>query len=217
MNNLSRRDLLKTAVTNANSDSVADTINLTASCDYALDDTPLYASNGSNGLDPIADTTAGLDLTINGNQATIRRSSGSNYRILATLAGSELVINDVTISNGRASSNGGALYNDGTVTINNSTISNNYATSGSGGAIYQRIQPEMNLDVDAIRRRIAKGATVEIFRLDENAIAELRELLGYYIQVLELNNQPEAAQPLYMLLRCPEDHFVKIAAPQRVQ
>ncbi|MBC7811447.1 MAG: alpha-hydroxy-acid oxidizing protein [Burkholderiales bacterium] len=87
----------------------------------------------------------------------------------------------------------------------------------SGGAIYQRIQPEMNLDVDAIRRRIAKGATVEIFRLDENAIAELRELLGYYIQALELNNQPEAAQPLYVLLRCPEDHFVKIAAPQRVQ
>ena len=51
----------------------------------------------------------------------------------------------------------------------------------SGGSLYQRIQPEMNLTVDAIKRRIAKGATVDIFELDEQGIEDVRDLLGYYI------------------------------------
>src|SRR5690606_23297809 len=51
----------------------------------------------------------------------------------------------------------------------------------SGGAIYQRIQPEMNLTVDAVRRRIAKGATVEITPLDEQGLSDARDLLGVYI------------------------------------
>jgi glutamate synthase (NADPH/NADH) large chain len=85
----------------------------------------------------------------------------------------------------------------------------------SGGVIYQRIQPEMNLTVDAVRRRIAEGATVDIFPLDDNGVEDVRELLNAYIQTLEINNQPEAAQHLYGLLNRPQDHFVKIAPPMR--
>ncbi|MBL8116095.1 MAG: alpha-hydroxy-acid oxidizing protein [Anaerolineae bacterium] len=85
----------------------------------------------------------------------------------------------------------------------------------SGGVIYQRIQPEMNLTVDAIRRRIAEGATVDIFPLDDKGTADVRELLNTYIQTLEVNNQPQAAQHLYNLLAKPQDHFVKVAPPNR--
>jgi glutamate synthase (NADPH/NADH) large chain len=85
----------------------------------------------------------------------------------------------------------------------------------SGGVIYQRLQPEMNLTSEAIKRRIAEGATVDIFPLDEKAIADIRELMNAYIQELEVNNQPDAAKPLYELAAHPEDHFVKIAPPTR--
>jgi len=86
----------------------------------------------------------------------------------------------------------------------------------TGGVIYQRIQPEMNLTVEAIRRRLAPGAVVDILPLDEIGSADVRELLTLYIQTLELNNQAEAAQHLYTLLKRPAAHFVKIAVPQRV-
>lgn len=81
----------------------------------------------------------------------------------------------------------------------------------TGGVIYQRIQPEMRLTVDAIKRRIAPGAVLEVYPMDDNACDELRELLGRYIQVLENNNQSDATEHLYDLLAHPEQHFVKVA------
>ncbi len=85
----------------------------------------------------------------------------------------------------------------------------------SGGVIYQRLQPDMNLTPEAIKRRIAEGATVDIIPLDEKGVSDIRELLNAYIQALEVNNQPEAAQHLYDLAARPEDHFIKIAPPTR--
>jgi hypothetical protein len=82
--------------------------------------------------------------------------------------------------------------------------------------IYQRIQADMNLTVDAIRRRIAPGSVVDIFPLDETGSTDVRDLLTLYIQTLELNNQAEAAQHLYNLLKRPTAHFVKLTTPQRV-
>jgi glutamate synthase (NADPH/NADH) large chain len=86
----------------------------------------------------------------------------------------------------------------------------------SGGVVYQRIQPEMRLTVDAIRRRIAKGATVDIFPLDESGVDDVRELLGFYIDTLERYNQAEEVAHLHVLLSSPQDHFVKLATPKRV-
>lgn len=87
----------------------------------------------------------------------------------------------------------------------------------SGGVVYQRIQPEMRLTVDAIRRRIARGAMVDIYALDEKGIADVRDLLGYYIQTLEQNNQAEEVAHLYALMNRPNDHFVMVAPPSRVK
>jgi glutamate synthase (NADPH/NADH) large chain len=86
----------------------------------------------------------------------------------------------------------------------------------TGGVVYQRIQPEMNLTVDAIRRRIAPGAVVDIMPVDEQGERDIRDLLGIYIKTLELNNQSEATHHLYALLARPTVYFVKIAVPQRV-
>ena len=83
----------------------------------------------------------------------------------------------------------------------------------NGGVVYQRIQPEMNLTVDAIRQRIASGSVVEVQPLDDEGHQDVRELLNTYIRTLEENHQSETAEPLYALLRNPGDHFVKIAPP----
>jgi glutamate synthase (NADPH/NADH) large chain len=87
----------------------------------------------------------------------------------------------------------------------------------SGGSLYQRIQPEMNLTEDAIRRRFAKGATLDIFALDEQGIEDVRDLLGFYIHTLETNNQAQEAAHLYALLDKPEQHFMLVAPPARKQ
>ncbi|MDX2160752.1 MAG: glutamate synthase-related protein [bacterium] len=85
----------------------------------------------------------------------------------------------------------------------------------SGGVIYQRIQPEMNLTVEAIRRRIAKGAVVDLFPLDETGLTDIRELLSAYFDTLVQHNQAAEVSRLFGLLERPQDHFVKIAAPPR--
>jgi len=86
----------------------------------------------------------------------------------------------------------------------------------TGGVIYQRVQPEVGLTVDAIQRRIAEGAIVEVYLLDETGIRDVKEMLQRYIEVLENNHQAEATEHLYRLLQHPQDHFVKISPPARI-
>lgn len=81
----------------------------------------------------------------------------------------------------------------------------------TGGAVYQRIQPAMNLTMDAIRRRIAPGSTVDIFPLDDEGTQDVRELLQHYIQTLEFSTQADTVEHLYTLLKRPQNHFVKLA------
>ena len=80
----------------------------------------------------------------------------------------------------------------------------------TGGVVYQRIQPEMGLTVDAIRSRLAASATVDIYQLDEQGTADVREMLNRYIQTLEVNNQAEAVQHLYSLVHHPQEHFAML-------
>lgn len=86
----------------------------------------------------------------------------------------------------------------------------------TGGVIYQRVQTEMNLTLEAIRARLAPGSQVDIFPLDEGSAQEVRDLLNTYIQVLELNHQAEAVEHLYKMLQRPQNYFVKIAPPMRI-
>lgn len=86
----------------------------------------------------------------------------------------------------------------------------------SGGVIYQRVQPEMGLTIDAIRRRIARGATVEITTLDEQGVADVRDLLGFYITTLEQYNQADEVAHLHALLARPDEFFARIAPPAKL-
>jgi glutamate synthase (NADPH/NADH) large chain len=82
----------------------------------------------------------------------------------------------------------------------------------TGGVIYQRVQPEMGLTRDAIKRRIAKGSPLEIYDLDDKGMDDVHELLSAYIHTLEVNNQAAATEHLYTMLRKPQDYFVRLVA-----
>ena len=82
----------------------------------------------------------------------------------------------------------------------------------TGGVVYVRIQPEMGLTVEAVRRRIAKGAKVSIVRLDTGGILDVQELLSAYQKELVRSGQQEEAQRLAPLYEAPDDHFMMIKA-----
>src|SRR5439155_11775330 len=101
---------LISAINTANSNNQDDTINLASNGDYVL----TAPDNGSNGL-PVIGIDNAHNLTINGNGATIRRSSAvgtPEFRIFQM-----------------------AIHFGNSVTISNLTISNGYLSSGPGGAI----------------------------------------------------------------------------------
>ena len=117
----------------------ADTINLAAGSTYTLTDAPgAYDADGPNGLPDITS-----QVTINGNGATIQRSSAGgtpDFRIFHVAAGGDLTLDDVTITNGKTpdgtggghGGSGGGIYNQGTLTLTDSTVSGNW--TGDGGA-----------------------------------------------------------------------------------
>jgi hypothetical protein len=119
-----------------------DTIDLDPGCVYELG-VVNNTIDGNNGLPSITSS-----IVINGNVATIRRSTGaqkSAIRLFHISQGGELVLNDVTLLDGLAmeptnvtillSNSGGAIFNRGVLTINNSLITANRAML-KGGGIY---------------------------------------------------------------------------------
>ncbi len=80
----------------------------------------------------------------------------------------------------------------------------------TGGVVYSRIQPEMGLTKDAVKRRIAKGANVSVVDLNVKGKQDVSELLTKYADLLEQNGQGEEANQLLALLGNPEEHFVQI-------
>lgn len=81
----------------------------------------------------------------------------------------------------------------------------------TGGIIYQRLVPEMGLDTAAIKRRIAKGAKVNIFPLEEKSKQDLTELLGAYVAELHNSGQHDAAAKVESLMGNLDANFVRIA------
>ncbi len=112
--------------------SDGDTLSLAAGCIYVLTGPiPLTFS----GL-----PTIGVDLTINGNGATIERSTAggtSDFRLITINVGAAVSLNDLALGYGKASGeNGGAIFNAGVLTVNRCTFADNAATGiGWGGAI----------------------------------------------------------------------------------
>jgi len=76
-------------------------------------------------------------LTINGNNNTI--NGNNTYQFIKIISGT-ITINNIQIIN-CFNENGGAIYNNGTLTITNTTLNNNtadYKRYGHGGAIYNK-------------------------------------------------------------------------------
>ena len=131
------------SINNANNNgSGTDTINLEAGCVYQLgvvDNTV----DGNNGTPSI--TTS---IIINGNGATVRRSTGSQkaaIRLFHISQSGELVLNNIRLYDGIGveppdttlplRNNGGAIFNAGILTVNNGDFDYNRARR-TGGGIY---------------------------------------------------------------------------------
>lgn len=134
---------LRDAIIAANTDTATggcpagngpDIIELAAGATYTLtvvDNTD--PSLGPNGL-PIITS----DITINGNGATILRSSADGtpeFRFFQVNSFSTLRLNGVTLSNGKVSGGflGGALYNRGVIYMENGVLAGNRADNNGGG------------------------------------------------------------------------------------
>jgi len=119
------------AINTSNVNGVPDTINLAVNGTYTIN-TSDSDTDGPNGLPSINSS-----ITINGNGATIQRSSAGgtlNFRIFHVAATGNVSMSGMTIRNGNTTSDGGGIYNDGgNVTMTSCTISDNTAGDDGGG------------------------------------------------------------------------------------
>ena len=110
-----------------------DTLSLAAGCTYRLTATD-NSTDGPTGLPVI-----GIPLTIEGNGATITRSTSSgtpNFRLLDVTKSGDLSIDDLTLSNGVSDTlGGGGIINDGIVALIGSTLSANSSPLAGGGVV----------------------------------------------------------------------------------
>ena len=86
----------------------------------------------------------------------------------------------------------------------------------TGGRVYVRVNPEWNLDRDAIRRRLGEGAKVSIEDLDAEGVLDLEDLLGHYAEELRATDQPEDGERVVALAASAPQNFVMII-PEKVQ
>jgi hypothetical protein len=117
------------AINQANTNPGADVIDLDAECSYEFSRADNVDLEYWNNALPIVTG----ELTINGNGATIF-SSNDNMRAFLVAAGANLSINNLEVSDFSNDYEGGAILNQGTITIKNLTFNNN--TGFNGGAIY---------------------------------------------------------------------------------
>ncbi|HEX8547215.1 MAG TPA: choice-of-anchor Q domain-containing protein [Cytophagaceae bacterium] len=149
--NIARGDttaLLKALIT-ANKNKETDVINLASNSVYSLNKI-VYTSSNKNttgnaserGLPTILNEMDGLDLTINGNGATIMRATDAPKFGIFDIAGQTL-INDLTIRNGNVDAQGAAIFVEfkGNLELYNCKFYDNVSTldaEGGGGAIYTK-------------------------------------------------------------------------------
>jgi predicted outer membrane repeat protein len=141
-------DLIK-AIQTANKDTTPDTLELAADCVYTLTSVNMIVTSDNQGTTfvygDVGLPAISTPITINGHNATITRAANApHFRIFHILDSGNLTLNDLTITNGYASSNNGnvaaesgaAIYNNkALLTINRATFKSNTADY-NGGAIY---------------------------------------------------------------------------------
>ena len=134
-------EYLITSINDANSNGPGtDVIELEAGCVYELG-TVDNTVDGNNGTPTITSS-----IVINGNGATVRRSTGAQkaaIRLFHISQGGELTLNNLTLHDGMGMepvdvtdtirNSGGAIFNNGTLTVNNSVFDYNRAKTHGGG------------------------------------------------------------------------------------
>jgi hypothetical protein len=148
---------LSTAIDTANTSAGPDTLDLASSCNYSIANPPADTNHdwyGPSGLPAISS-----NVTIEGHGSTITRSGVANYRLFfvgadptrpetlgyTTPGPGQLALHDLTVSAGRAEGGdsylggggagmGGAIFNQGTLTMRGVTLSGNAADGGDAGA-----------------------------------------------------------------------------------
>lgn len=137
------------AINTANSNSEADVINLANNGLYVLTTVHYTSTNagtsgaeGQRGLPNIVNNVTGLDLTINGNGATIQRNTASANFGLFSCAG-YTIFNDITFRNGNVNAQGAAIFVQfkGNIELTNCKFYDNTSlinVEGGGGAIYTK-------------------------------------------------------------------------------
>jgi glutamate synthase (NADPH/NADH) large chain len=86
----------------------------------------------------------------------------------------------------------------------------------SGGRVYVRVNPDWNLDREAIERRLGEGAKVDLTELDAEGLLDIEDLLGHYAGELIATDQAEESDRVLALLADSQDNFLMIV-PHRVQ
>jgi glutamate synthase (NADPH/NADH) large chain len=86
----------------------------------------------------------------------------------------------------------------------------------TGGRVYVRVNPDWNLDREAIERRLGAGAKVELTELDAEGLLDVDELLGHYAAELRATDQDDEAERVRKLASAAGDRFLMIV-PHRVQ
>jgi glutamate synthase (NADPH/NADH) large chain len=86
----------------------------------------------------------------------------------------------------------------------------------TGGRVYARVNPDWNLDRDAIARRLGQGAKVELQELDAEALLDIEELLGHFADELEATDQRTEAERVRKLAAGAAGNFLMIV-PHKVQ
>ena len=80
----------------------------------------------------------------------------------------------------------------------------------TGGVVYCHLDREMGFDREALRRRLARGAGVEIRDLEEDDLPQIELLLGKYGRELYHSHQQEEADWLAGVVAKARSRFVKI-------
>ncbi len=115
-------------ITAINSAASGSTITLATDCAYTL----FGSVDGNTGLPQITNT-----LTLSGNNTIIERSTTAgtpSFRLMSVSTTGNLTLNNLTLRYGDVITNGGAIENAGTLTLNSTLLYHNHANLG--GAIF---------------------------------------------------------------------------------
>ncbi len=84
----------------------------------------------------------------------------------------------------------------------------------TGGTVYCHLDTEMGLDRGVLRRRLARGAGVDILDMEEEDVIQVEELLAKYHRELLHSHQEEEADWLAGIIAHCRSRFVKIVPAQ---